>query len=602
MVIVSREISRPEIFPQLNIDRDFSEEVTRDIERFVSIRLKELSRINGFTAHLLEHIQQIPLKRAKGTFLWLGPVVNELLRKDTCTEVLETLKSLPVELPTMYGRMLLQIDSHRRDVASQILRWVAMARRPLTLHELAAAIDIKPLPLLNSEQVIRDYISLCESFLTIHKDGKVSLIHQSAKDYMLRGSPDSNPILEQYFRILPEKAHFQLAQTCLAYLQKSDLHTRAVRFQDPPALPVVPLSEEPPRVSDVLRGDNGVVDEKSSHRYLEEFPLLRYAALHWPEHARLSSGCADMLFDPGHPFFQKDSALRRHWWRTYHASSSQKIFEKECDQVSLLHIASFFGIVPWVRKLLENGNQTLESEKGKAGYTELQMAVYGEHAPVVKLLLEDGRKKHFKGRYGEDALNRAMKDRNYDIVQLLLKHGAATCVSSLMIRAVDNGDRKMVDLFLNNGADVNYRFSGDSPLQHAAYRGDDMMAKLLLDHGADIHDENCWGHSASHFAASYSHEMVLKLLLDRGADVNSKSKNGYSALHLAACNGYKMALQLLLDRGADINAVDDFGVTALDLAIQYNHETAARFLLDRGATRGKKTLKKKELMRKMGRE
>lgn len=117
----------------------------------------------------------------------------------------------------MYGRMLLQIDSHRREVASQILRWVVMARRPLTLHELAAAVDIKPLPFLNREQVIRDYISLCESFLTIRKD-EVSPIHQSAKDYLLRESPDSNPILEQYFRIVPERIHFQLAQACLGHL------------------------------------------------------------------------------------------------------------------------------------------------------------------------------------------------------------------------------------------------------------------------------------------------------------------------------------------------------------------------------------------------
>ncbi|KAL1968899.1 hypothetical protein VTN77DRAFT_1260 [Rasamsonia byssochlamydoides] len=200
MMIFSRETSGPRIFPQLNIDQNFSKEVTGDVERFVSIKLEELSRINGFTEHLGNHIQQTLLRRAQGTFLWLGPIMNDLLQKKTCTEVLETIKLLPVELSTMYGRMLLQVDRRRREAASQILRWVAMARRPLTLHELAASIDIEPSPPLSCEQAIRDYISLCELFLTIQED-EVRLIHPSAKAYLLRENPDSNQTLEKYFRI-----------------------------------------------------------------------------------------------------------------------------------------------------------------------------------------------------------------------------------------------------------------------------------------------------------------------------------------------------------------------------------------------------------------
>lgn len=210
-----------------------------------------------------------------------------------------------------------------------------------------------------------------------------------------------------------------------------------------------------------------------------------------------------MLFDSGHPFFQKDWALRRHWWRTYHASSSlQKIFEKkDLDQVSLLHVASLFGIVPWVSKLLENGNQALETERSESGYTELQTAVYGGHAPVVKLLL---------------------------------KHNAARSVSDMMIDAVADGDRKMLDFFLRNGANVNHIFDGHSALHMAARRGDAMMVNLLVDRGADIHAENDFGQSALHFAAGYGYDKAVEALLIRGARINSNSRDGCSALHFAA--------------------------------------------------------------------
>jgi hypothetical protein len=52
-------------------------------------------------------IERALLERADGTFLWVGFVMNELLQKNTCTEVIETLERLPKGLPGIYSRMLL---------------------------------------------------------------------------------------------------------------------------------------------------------------------------------------------------------------------------------------------------------------------------------------------------------------------------------------------------------------------------------------------------------------------------------------------------------------------------------------------------------------
>ncbi len=201
--------------------------------------------------------------------------MNELSQKKTCTEVQETLHALPKGLPAIYSRMLLQVENSRRRVSSLILRWVTMAIRPLTLPELAAVVGIQSSTHISSNQAIRDQITLCGYFLKIQHQ-EVSLVHQSARDYLLRENPDDSPILEE-FRIKPEKTHFELARVCLDYIQKSILLHKPLDIEI--SLP-------------------------------EESPLLSYAALYWPEHARCCSLYAKDIFDLSRPFFQKKSALR----------------------------------------------------------------------------------------------------------------------------------------------------------------------------------------------------------------------------------------------------------------------------------------------------
>jgi hypothetical protein len=142
--------------------------------------------------------------------------MNELSEKKTCTEVLETLHALPSRVPALYSRMLLQIESSRRRSSSVILRWVTMAIRPLTLQELAAIIGVQSSAFITTEQAVRDQIAFCGPFLKVHEH-EVALVHQSARDYLLREEPAGNPVLGE-FRIRPEEAHLELALTCF------DLH------------------------------------------------------------------------------------------------------------------------------------------------------------------------------------------------------------------------------------------------------------------------------------------------------------------------------------------------------------------------------------------
>ncbi|OCK99917.1 uncharacterized protein K441DRAFT_440748, partial [Cenococcum geophilum 1.58] len=251
LVIVSRDISSLHSCAQVKLDPDNDGLVANDIERFISIRVQELLRIEGFK-ELRATVQKALLERSEGTFLWVGFVMNELSQKRTCSEVLEALRALPSGLPAMYSRMLLQIDPNRRLTSSLILHWVTMAVRPLTLEELAAAIGTQSSALITAEHAARDHIALCGPLLKV-QGHEVSLVHQSTRDYLLREEADSNLVLEEY-RIKPEEAHLELARTCIDCIEHSITQH---------ALP-------------------GVGNES----WAGKSPLLKYAALHWPEHAR----------------------------------------------------------------------------------------------------------------------------------------------------------------------------------------------------------------------------------------------------------------------------------------------------------------------------
>ena len=192
----------------INLDVGGSRNTTDDVEKFVVARVNELQRIEGFDEDMRQSVTTVFLDRADTSFLWVGFVMEELSGMATCTEIyetLESLKTLPKGLNALYDRMLLSIPSGRREKAYEILLWVTTALRPLGLDELADAVDAQSVGHMSPEQVVRDRIDWCGSFLSLgaepfdptasdcnwtHSDHQieykvVKLVHHSARDYLL---------------------------------------------------------------------------------------------------------------------------------------------------------------------------------------------------------------------------------------------------------------------------------------------------------------------------------------------------------------------------------------------------------------------------------
>lgn len=192
--------------------------------------------------------------------------------------------------------------------------------------------------------------------------------------------------------------------------------------------------------------------------------------------------------------------------------------------------------------------------------------------------------------HGASPLYRAVEIGNKEIVELLLANKAdANLLTrdgvSPLHRAVEKGDKKIVELLLTNEADANLQTrDGAAPLHRAVEKGDEEILQLLLTNGADANLQTRDGVSPLHRAVEKGDENIVQSLLAGGADANlQKNKNGGAPLHRAVEKGNENIVELLLAGGADINLLTRDGIAPLQRAIQAGHYESINILLNHGA-------------------
>ncbi|KFY92871.1 hypothetical protein V500_04002 [Pseudogymnoascus sp. VKM F-4518 (FW-2643)] len=156
------------------------------------------------------------LEKSAGCFLWVNLVLQQLSNVQTVSHTQRILEETPSEMDDLYTRILTSMSDEPQgnDIAKAILDWVVCSARPMTIDELHNALELDIDYSIHS--VVRTIERTCGQLLYVDIQSRVHIIHQTAKEYLLRHKGSE-------FSINRKDGHKHLALICLKYLSGPDI-------------------------------------------------------------------------------------------------------------------------------------------------------------------------------------------------------------------------------------------------------------------------------------------------------------------------------------------------------------------------------------------
>ncbi|KAL7892665.1 WD40-repeat-containing domain protein [Trichoderma sp. TUCIM 5745] len=218
----------PEIEESLNSSADQQtrlclelndESVTLAVDVYIKYQVERLKLRRKFSKEVQRTLLQELSTKSNNTFLWVS-LVCQNLEKTTSLNILEKLDEFPSGLDSVYQRMIQQINAidgiNNAKYCFQTLGIILHVYRPVSLVELGCLFRRDDGNPATAEFIART-IALCGSFLAI-REGKVYIIHQSAKDYL---NATTSPGLQPGFAEIPNIIFEQSIEAMAAVLQRN---------------------------------------------------------------------------------------------------------------------------------------------------------------------------------------------------------------------------------------------------------------------------------------------------------------------------------------------------------------------------------------------
>lgn len=173
--------------------------------------------------------------------------------------------------------------------------------------------------------------------------------------------------------------------------------------------------------------------------------------------------------------------------------------------------------------------------------------------------------------FSQKAFTQSIVEGDNNKVDLFLTGGMDTKIgqhnSNPLIVAVQSNHPEIVEILLNNGAEIDPPGFPGSPLCIAAAKGYTNIAELLIARKADINFLK-GNLNPMILAADAGHKDMVQLLLNSKADYDVQGESTLlTPLMMAARQGHAEIVKLLLEKGADTQLVDHGGKTALTHAV-----------------------------------
>ncbi|TFH44092.1 MAG: ankyrin repeat domain-containing protein, partial [Lysobacterales bacterium] len=228
-----------------------------------------------------------------------------------------------------------------------------------------------------------------------------------------------------------------------------------------------------------------------------------------------------------------------------------------------IHDAVENGSVDDVRRLMA-ADTTLINVVTNGGNTPLHLACRKGELEIARLLIDAGADLNVINEQGMTPLRQAIKSVNIDMVKLLLDRGATTddnhpMWGSVMNQAIAStcqrgGGPELVEALIGSGIALDagkVDGRGMTPLDWAVHFGNRRMAQLALDHGADVNlVSQGLGRTPLVTAVSKGSSELVSMLLEHGADVSVADRKGNPPVYYAVISGRTSILEDLLAHGA----------------------------------------------------
>ena len=217
-----------------------------------------------------------------------------------------------------------------------------------------------------------------------------------------------------------------------------------------------------------------------------------------------------------------------------------------------LHEAARVGVLRLVDLCLRNGVQ--RDKVDVYGRSALHYASINGHSAVCQRLIEEGLTPDALDLDNCTPLIYATLRGSVECVGVLLEIGRVSAQTTVLngdlmplSLAARSGHYDVVVLLLQHGAPSLPNTNGEYPIHLAAQEGHDRVCRLLVgQEGWDTPDKyNEW--TPLFHAARYGHEQCLRVLLEAGSRPDRTDELENSAVHYAAWYGHHTCVSLLMD-------------------------------------------------------
>jgi ankyrin repeat protein len=613
---------------------------SQDITNYIQDKLK-IGK-SKLAQQIYTELQQ----KASGIFMWAVLVV-EILNKEHDRGRIHVLRrrlqEIPGDLHTLF-RSILTRDSHNKKELLLCIQWVLFAAKPLSPVELYYAIlsGVEPdaLSVWDQDEMTPDTIErfILDSSkgltdITASKAQRVQFIHESVRDFLLKGNNLSDiwPELAGNFH---GTSHEALKQCCLNFMN--------AEIQIVPSAEISRNGMAPRRAKEIEeRIAKKEATERLAQATVEKCPFLPYSANNVLYHADAAE-CYGTTQDHLRHF-----PLAR--WVEYNNLFERHEVRKYTKDVTLLYLLAernlknLIKVSPSILGCVEVGHErygppifasvacksvdatqlfveALRRHRCSADSTDRFSALqddeqniyqeprrtfkYQRKKDILLNALEQGNTLVFGSiihisrdfidltdSHGRTPLWYAAKYGYAAMVRLLLATGAVRIDgdpshrdSAPLLAAIKNLSTETIGRLLTAETDIDIGHGIHAESSQLALEGDHKeVARLLLDAGAERTAALSICSAALLEAFKNGQKELVKLFIDAGANVNMTNALEYTPLQVASLQGHKEMVELLLSAGADVNAKRGNSATALQEAAKQGYKEMVELLLSAGA-------------------